>query len=108
MSNPWMILLIAGVLETGWAVALKSTHGFTRLAPSMVTLSLLAASLLLLSRATEQLPIGTAYAVWVGIGAFGTAVLGIVLHGEPLSLARLGFLTMLLVSIAGLKISSGT
>lgn len=108
MSNPWLILFVAGLLETGWAVALKSTHGFTRFWPSVLTLALLAASLLGLARATEQLPIGTAYAVWVGIGAFGTAVFGIVFYGEPTTLPRLGFLAMLLTAIAGLKMSSGT
>ncbi len=108
MSNTtaWILLTIAGLLEVGWAIGLKYTEGFTRLVPSLLTLFALAASMLLLARAATVLPIGTAYGVWVGIGAFGAAVLGIVLLNETVSPARLFFLVLLLVSIVGLKITS--
>lgn len=108
MSNTtaWILLTIAGLLEVGWAIGLKYTEGFTRLVPSLLTLLALAASMLLLARAATVLPIGTAYGVWVGIGAFGAAVLGIVLLNETVSPARLFFLVLLLVSIVGLKITS--
>lgn len=108
MSNTtaWILLTIAGLLEVGWAIGLKYTEGFTRLVPSLLTLFALAASMLLLARAATVLPIGTAYGVWVGIGAFGAAVLGIVLLNETVSPARLFFLVLLLVSIVGLKTTS--
>ena len=101
--GPWTTLIIAGVLETCWAVGLKYTDGFRRLIPSALVLLTIAASLYLLASAARTLPIGTAYAVWVGIGAFGAAILGITLLGEPASPARLGFLALLIVSIIGLK-----
>lgn len=104
--NPWVLLLIAGLFETCWAIGLKYTEGFTRPIPSLFTLITLALSMFLLARAAVTLPIGTAYAVWVGIGSFGAAVLGIFLFQETISLARLGFLFLLLVSIMGLKITS--
>jgi quaternary ammonium compound-resistance protein SugE len=106
MSSAWTWLVIAGLFETGWAIGLKYTDGFTRLVPSALTLSALAASMVLLARAARELPIGTAYAVWVGIGALGAAVLGIFLFGEPASAPRLGFLALLLVSIVGLKLTA--
>lgn len=102
----WVILLFAGLLEICWAVGLKYTEGFTKLIPSIFTLTTLAASMYLLARASQVLPIGTAYGVWVGIGALGAAVLGIVLFNESASLMRLFFLALLLVSILGLKATS--
>jgi len=103
MSSPWIVLFIAGLLEAGWAVGLKYTDGFRRLVPSVIVIVTIALSLFLLSWAARSLPIGTAYAVWVGIGAFGAAVLGIFLFQEPVTPARLGFLTLLIISILGLK-----
>jgi quaternary ammonium compound-resistance protein SugE len=103
----WILLVVAGLLEVCWAVGLKYTQGFTRLWPSLFVGVTLAASMVLLSLAARTLPIGTAYAVWVGIGALGAAVLGIVLFHEPVTVARLAFLALLLVAIIGLKVSSG-
>ena len=102
----WILLVVAGLLEVCWAVGLKYTQGFTRLWPSLFVGVTLAASMVLLSLAARTLPIGTAYAVWVGIGALGAAVLGIVLFREPVTVARLAFLALLLVSIIGLKVTS--
>lgn len=102
----WLILIIAGLFETCWAIGLKYTEGFTRLGPSVFTIVTLALSMYLLAYAAKSLPIGTAYAVWVGIGAFGAAVLGIVLFGESVAPMRLVFLALLLVSIIGLKFST--
>ncbi len=102
----WLYLVVAGILEVGWAIGLKYTEGFTRLVPSLLTGAGIVSSLWLLSTAAKTLPIGTAYAVWVGIGASGAAVLGVVLFGEPLSLARGLFLTLLVVSIIGLKLTA--
>jgi quaternary ammonium compound-resistance protein SugE len=103
----WVILVVAGLLEIGWAVGLKYTQGFTRPVPSVLTGVMLIASVGLLSIAARTLPIGTAYAVWVGIGALGAAVLGIVLFQEPVTASRLFFLGLLLVAIVGLKVTSG-
>jgi|SRR6187431_2252301 quaternary ammonium compound-resistance protein SugE len=103
----WVMLVIAGLFEVGWSIGLKYTEGFTRVVPTVLTLVALAASMVLLSLAVRTLPIGTAYAVWVGIGALGAAVLGIVLFHEPVTAARVFFLALLLVSIIGLKITSG-
>jgi quaternary ammonium compound-resistance protein SugE len=105
--NPWIILLLAGVLEVGWAIGLKYTDGFSRLIPSIATLALMAASMFLLSLAARELPIGTAYAVWVGIGAMGAAILGVVLFHEPVTFWRILFLTTLCASLVGLKLTSG-
>ena len=102
---PWVILVIAGLLEIGWAIGLKYTHGFTRFWPSLFTGVLLVSSVGLLSYAARTLPIGTAYAVWVGIGSLGAALLGIALFNEPATLPRLGFLALLLVAIVGLKLT---
>ncbi len=104
----WVALIVAGVLEVCWAVGLKYTDGFRRPLPSVVVIVTIAASMFLLSWAARTLPIGTAYAVWVGIGAFGAAVLGIALFGEPATPPRLAFLVLLIVSIVGLKATSGT
>lgn len=102
-GTAWLVLVIAGLLEVAWAIGLKYTEGFTRLWPSIGTLAALAASMLLLAQAARTLPIGTAYAVWVGIGALGAAILGIVLFHEPAAPLRVFFLALLLVSIVGLK-----
>jgi quaternary ammonium compound-resistance protein SugE len=91
-------------LETGWAIGLKYTEGFSRLWPSIWTILAMVLSLILLSHALKSLPIGTAYAVWTGIGAFGTAVLGIVLFGEPATAARLISIGLIVSGIVGLKL----
>jgi quaternary ammonium compound-resistance protein SugE len=104
----WIILIIAGCMEIGWAIGLKYTEGFTRPVPSVLTAAAIVGSMLLLAKATQTLPIGTAYAVWVGIGAAGAAVLGMVLFQEAASPARLLFLGMLVVAIIGLKMTSGS
>lgn len=100
----WLILFAAGLLETGWAVGLKYTEGFSRLWPSVWTILAMVLSLVMLSYALKSLPIGTAYAVWTGIGACGTAVLGIVLFGEPATAARLISLGLIVAGIVGLKL----
>ena len=102
----WLILFIAGLLEAGWAVGLKYTEGFTRLWPSVFTASTIAISMVLLAIAARTLPIGTAYAVWVGIGAVGAALYGIFFLGEPATAPRLFFLGLMVVAIAGLKATS--
>ncbi|WP_437500608.1 quaternary ammonium compound efflux SMR transporter SugE [Sorangium sp. So ce1099] len=103
---PWLTLLLAGLLEVCWAIGLKYTEGFTRPLPTVLTIAAIVASLYLLESASRTLPIGTAYAVWVGIGASGAAIAGIFLFGEPATPARLGFLGLLVVAILGLKLSS--
>lgn len=100
----WLWLFLAGLLETGWAVGLKYTDGFTRLWPSVVTIAMMIGSFALLSQALRAIPIGTAYAVWVGIGAAGTALLGIWLFDDPATPTRLGFIALLVVAIVGLKV----
>jgi quaternary ammonium compound-resistance protein SugE len=100
----WIILVVAGVLEIGWAIGLKFTAGFTRLWPSLLTAAAMIASMYLLALASKSLPIGTAYAVWVGIGAVGTALLGIVLLGEPRDLARLACIGLIIAGVLGLKV----
>jgi quaternary ammonium compound-resistance protein SugE len=102
----WTILLIAGLLEIGWAVGLKYTEGFTRLWPSVGTISAMVVSLGLLGYAMRSLPVGTAYAVWVGIGAVGTALLGIAWFGEPATPARLASLGLVVAGIVGLKLAA--
>ncbi|HEX9984640.1 MAG TPA: quaternary ammonium compound efflux SMR transporter SugE [Thermoanaerobaculia bacterium] len=104
----WLILIIAGLLEVCWAVGLKYTDGFRKPVASILVVAAIAASMFLLSYAARTLPIGTAYAVWVGIGAFGAAVLGVFLFKEPVTPARIVFLVLLLISIVGLKFTSGT
>ena len=103
----WILLVLAGLLETGWAIGLKYSNGFTKFWPSVLTILGLVLSMVLLAIAARTLPIGTAYAVWVGIGAAGAAVLGILLLGEPVTTARLFFLALLLAAIVGLKATSG-
>ena len=100
----WLLLLIAGLLEVGWAVGLKYTEGFTRLVPSVLTLFSMAASVGMLGLALKTLPIGTAYAVWTGIGAVGTAILGIALFGDPAGSARLACIGLIVAGIVGLKL----
>ncbi len=101
----WTLLLVAGLLEVVWAVGLKYTYGFTRLGPSLLTLAALVASFLLLAQAMKTLPVGTAYAVWTGIGAAGAAVLGMVMLGEPATLPRFGALTLIVAGIIALKLT---
>jgi len=100
----WAILFTAGLLEIGWAIGLKYTEGFSRLAPSVLTLAAMAGSVILLGIALKTLPIGTAYAVWTGIGAVGTAALGIILFGEPATAMRLASIGLIVAGIAGLKL----
>ena len=104
-TGAWIVLIIAGLFEICWAIGLKYSQGFTKLGPSVFTLITLGISMYLLARASQVLPIGTAYGVWVGVGALGTAILGIVLFQETVTPMRLVFLLMLLVSIIGLKLS---
>lgn len=105
---PWIILIVAGLLEIGWAVGLKYTHGFTRLWPSVFTVMAIACSMYMLSMVVRTLPIGTAYAVWVGIGAAGAATLGMVVLDESVSMGRIFFLCLLVAAIVGLKITTPT
>lgn len=102
----WFYLVLAGLLEIGWAVGMKSSEGFTKPLASLLTIGAIAGSLWLLALAVRDLPIGTAYAVWVGIGAVGAAVLGVVLFNEPLTVARGFFVALLLVAIVGLKLTT--
>ena len=100
---PWILLIAAGVLEVAWASVLPSTQGFTRPWPTAAFAALLVGSMALLARATQTIPVGTAYAVWVGIGAVGAALVGIFGRGEPAHPARIAFLGLLVVAIVGLK-----
>ncbi len=102
----WIYLLIAGVFEVVWTMGLKYSHGFTKLIPSAVALGGMAVSFYLLSLAVKTLPIGTAYAVWTGIGALGAVLLGIFLFHEPVNALRIAFLCLILVGILGLKFTS--
>ena len=103
----WWLLLLAGLLEVGWAIGLKYTDGFTKPLPSVLTGAAIVGSMILLSLAARAIPIGTAYAVWTGIGVAGAATLGIILLGEAATPSRLFFLAMLLVAVIGLKLTSG-
>jgi quaternary ammonium compound-resistance protein SugE len=103
----WLILVIAGLLEIVWAIALKQSDGFSRLGPSIVGVGAAVVSFLLLTVALRQLPAGTGYAVWVGIGAVGVAIAGIILLGEAVSVARLIFLAVIIAGIVGLRIVEG-
>ncbi|MFM7784182.1 MAG: quaternary ammonium compound efflux SMR transporter SugE [Gammaproteobacteria bacterium] len=105
---PWVLLLFAGLLEVGWAIGLKYTEGFTRLVPSVLTIAAMAVSILLLGLAMKSLPVGTSYAVWVGVGAVGTAILGMVLFNEPASAGRLISLGLIVAGIVGLRLSAPT
>lgn len=102
----WLILLIAGLCEIGWAIGLKYTDGFTRLTPSILTGGAMIVSIILLGIALKTLPVGTGYAVWTGIGAVGTAILGIFLFGEATDLPRLASIGLIVAGIIGLKFTS--
>ena len=102
----WIYLLLAGMFEVVWAIGLKYSDGFSRLWPTVGTLAAMAASIVLLAMAVKTLPIGTAYAVWTGIGAVGVVALGIVLFGDPATLPRLLCVALILVSIVGLKLTA--
>jgi quaternary ammonium compound-resistance protein SugE len=101
----WVYLSIAGLLEIGWAIGLKYTEGFTRLVPSVLTVAAMLGSILLLGLALRELPVGTGYAVWTGIGAVGTAILGIILFAEPATALRLGSIALIVSGIIGLKLA---
>lgn len=103
---PWLLLVLAGLFEVGWAIGLKYTDGFTRLWPTLGTVAAMVISLGLLGLAMKSLPVGTSYAVWVGVGAVGTAILGIVLLGEPANVGRLVSLGLIVAGIVGLKLAS--
>jgi quaternary ammonium compound-resistance protein SugE len=100
----WLYLFIAGLFEVAWAIGLKYTEGFTRLVPSIWTVASMVLSIVLLGLALKSLPVGTAYAVWTGIGAVGTAALGIYLFGEPATAARLASIGLIVAGIVGLKL----
>ena len=102
----WVYLFVAGLFEVAWAIGLKYTEGFSRLVPSLLTVAAMALSLALLGLALKTLPVGTAYAVWTGVGAVGTAALGIYLFNEPATALRLGCIGLIVVGIAGLKFAS--
>jgi quaternary ammonium compound-resistance protein SugE len=102
----WLLVILAGLIESGWAIGLKYSDGFTRLVPSLLTIAGIICSMVMLSLAARWLPIGTAYAVWVGIGAAGTVLLGIMYLGEPYNPLRIFFLTLLIIAIAGLKLTA--
>jgi len=104
----WIYLGIAGLLEIAWAIGLKYTEGWTRLVPSVITAVLMVASFYFLSLAVKTLPIGTAYAVWTGIGTVGAAILGMVLFDEPRDAIRIVFIALIIAGIAGLKITSSS
>ncbi|ERI53176.1 quaternary ammonium compound efflux SMR transporter SugE [Pseudomonas sp. NPDC077186] len=101
----WIILLLAGLFEVGWAVGLKYTDGFTRPLPSLLTVAAIVISLGLLGLAMKELPLGTAYAIWTGVGAVGTVIAGIVLFGESMALLRLASVALILCGLVGLKLS---
>jgi quaternary ammonium compound-resistance protein SugE len=105
MTLPWVLLVVAGFFEIAWAVGLKFTHGFTRPVPSLLTVAAMAISFLLLSRALMAIPVGTAYAVWTGIGAAGTAIAGMWLFGEPAAVLRILSILLIIAGIIGLKLA---
>jgi quaternary ammonium compound-resistance protein SugE len=102
----WLILVVAGLFETGWAIGLKYTEGFTRLWPTVWTVGAMIVSFWLLGMAMKSLPVGTAYSVWVGIGAAGTVILGIALLGEPANIGRMISIGLILAGVIGLKLAS--
>jgi quaternary ammonium compound-resistance protein SugE len=103
----WLLLIVAGIFEVGFALALKASEGFTRLVPSLTFLAFGAASLGLLSLALRDLPVGTAYAVWTGIGAAGTALVGILALSEPATALRIGAIGLIVLGVAGLRLAGG-
>lgn len=104
--SAWVLLIIAGLFEIGWAVGLKYTAGFTKLWPTTLTIICMIISMGLLGLAVQRLPVGTAYAVWTGIGTVGTAILGIILFSEPANALRIACLAMIILGILGLKLLS--
>lgn len=102
----WTYLMLAGLFEVGWAVGLKYTDGFTRLWPTVLTVAAMVVSMFLLGLALRDLPVGTAYAVWTGVGTLGTVILGIFLFGDPADFVRLGCIGLIVAGIAGLKLTS--
>jgi len=105
---PWTLLFLAGLFEVAWAIGLKYTDGFSKLVPSALTVAAMVASIVLLGLAMKHLPVGTAYAVWTGIGTIGTVILGIVLLGDSAAPLRIVCLALIVLGIAGLKLSSPT
>ena len=103
----WIILFFAGLFEVGWAVGLKYTDGFTRPLPTALTIAAMAVSLGLLGLAMKELPLGTAYAIWTGVGAVGTVIAGIILFGESMALMRLISVALIVAGLIGLKVSTG-
>ncbi len=102
----WIILFFAGLFEVGWAVGLKYTDGFTRPLPTVLTIAAMAISLGLLGLAMKELPLGTAYAIWTGVGAVGTVIAGIILFGESMALVRLASVALIISGLVGLKVSA--
>jgi quaternary ammonium compound-resistance protein SugE len=102
----WVVLFVAGLCEIGWAVGLKYTEGFSRLVPSVLTVGAMVVSMILLGIALKTLPVGTGYAVWTGIGAVGTAILGIILFGESMEPMRLASIASIVAGIVGLKLAT--
>lgn len=107
VAQAWLLLVVAGLLEVGWAVGMKATEGFTRWGPSAAVLVTALLSFYLLALAMKALPVGTAYAVWVGIGAVGAAVLGVALLGEPASLPRVASILLIVAGVIGLRVFAG-
>lgn len=103
----WAMLVVAGLFEAGWAFTMKQSHGWTRLRPSLLTIGLMIVSFYLLSRAMKDLPAGTAYAVWTGIGAVGAFAVGVLVFGEPRSAARVVSVLLIVMGIVGLKLADG-
>ena len=102
----WIILVLAGLFEVGWAIGLKYTEGFTRIWPTVGTVAAMVVSLGLLGIAMKSLPVGTAYAIWVGVGAVGTVILGIVLFDEPVNALRIGSVALIVAGLVGLKLAT--
>ena len=102
----WLLLIVAGLLEIVWAIGLKYAEGFTRMWPSIITVAAMIVSIVLLGIAMKSLPVGTSYAVWVGVGATGTAILGIVLFGESASVGRIASLALIVAGIVGLRLAT--
>lgn len=107
MTLPWLLLIVAGLFEVAWAATLKQTHGWTRLWPSLATIGLMVISFALLARAMRDLPAGTSYAVWTGIGTVGVAIVGMVWLGESVHWTRIACIAIIVVGIVGLKVTGG-
>ena len=106
MVSPWVYLIVAAMFEVGWALGLEVSNGFTKLVPSIATMISMAISIFLLAKAVQSLPIGTAYAVWTGIGAASTAILGVILFDETSTIARFGFIGLIVADVVGLELTS--